>query len=311
MPFRAQWGLIPFDPFGAVLHVHYLQSSYQILRYISVLLSDDVRFFNMGAEWGGYPLHLFFFESLLYPRFVLLWCLSLFSWVTPNSHRCLRKGLVWWDIPILYAQCLLFLVDVVVTLMMFPLVTMLQKGSTSFGAAHLQFCSAWFVTFLPLLLSLVPTKLLPIFIWISLQLIMPWSEIILPIENKTRFLRFCFKMSWYKITKTVRVVNEGTSRTSAGTKKIDASRNRLFRIAIMSCACLLMNTAATISLSMVLEDWSVSSDKWLTCTVGETPLTRNWANYGFHAGDRYFLFGSAAAYTCWLLFWLLLRHLLY
>ena len=36
------------------------------------------------------------------------------------------------------------------------------KGFTSFGAAHLRFCSAWFVTFLSLLLSLVKTKLVPI-----------------------------------------------------------------------------------------------------------------------------------------------------
>jgi hypothetical protein len=98
-------------------------------------------------------------------------------------------------------------------------------------------------------------------------------------------------MSWYEITKKVRVLTEGTSRTSAGIKKIDASRKRLFRIAIMSCACLLMNTAATVSMSVVLEDWSVSSDQWLTCTVAETIHTRNWANYGFHVGDGYFLFG--------------------
>ena len=115
---------------------------------------------------------------------------------------------------------------------------------------------------------------------------------ILPTENKTSFFALLFKMSWYEITKKVRVLTKGTSRTSTGQKKIAASRNRLFRVAIRSCACLLMNTAATVSMSVVLEDWSVSSDQWLTCTVVETTLTRNWANYGFHGGDRYFLFGS-------------------
>jgi hypothetical protein len=75
-------------------------------------------------------------------------------------------------------------------------------------------------------------------------------------------------------------------------KLIDASRNRLFSVAIMSCVCLLMNTAANIYLSVVLEDWSVSSDQWLTCTVAETFTTRHWANYGLHEGGRYFLFGS-------------------
>ncbi len=116
-------------------------------------------------------------------------------------------------------------------------------------------------------------------------------------------------MSWYEIIKKVRVLTEGASRTSAG-KKIDASRNRLFRVAIMSCACLLMNTAATVSISVVLEDWSVSSDKWLTCSVAETFYTRNWANYGMHVGDRYSRFSSWRRDTCWLLFWLLLLHFL-
>ena len=95
-------------------------------------------------------------------------------------------------------------------------------------------------------------------------------------------------MSWYEIAKKVGVLTEGTSGTSAGIKKIAASKKRLFRVAIMSCGCLLMNTAATVSLSVVLEDWSVSSDQWLTCTVGETFFSRNWANYGFYLGDRYF-----------------------
>jgi hypothetical protein len=51
-----------------------------------------------------------------------------------------------------------------VTLLTLPLVTKyVAKGSISFGAAHLRFCSAWFVTFLPLLFYiylLVTTKLL-------------------------------------------------------------------------------------------------------------------------------------------------------
>jgi hypothetical protein len=113
-------------------------------------------------------------------------------------------------------------------------------------------------------------------------------------------------MSWNEISKTVNNLGKGSSRTSTGNKQVAASRNRIFRVAIMSCACLLMNTAATVYLSVVLEDWSVSSDQWLTCTVVESLFTRNWANYGFHVGDRYFLFCSWRRDTCWLLFWLLL-----
>ena len=129
-------------------------------------------------------------------------------------------------------------------------------------------------------------------------------------------------MSWYEITKKVRVLTEGASRTSTGKKKIDAStgkkkidasRNRLFRVAIMSCACLLMNTAATVCLSVVLEEWSVSSDQWLICTVAETSWTRNWADYGFHVGDRYFFClvsaGERPVGYCFDCCWLL--HLVY
>jgi hypothetical protein len=120
------------------------------------------------------------------------------------------------------------------------------------------------------------------------------------------FFVLLFKLSWYEIAKKVRVLTEGTSRTiftiGKKKKKIDASRNHLFCVAIMSCACLLMNTAANVSMSVVLKDWSVSSDQWLTCTVIETFLTRNWANYGMHVGDRYFLFGSRPNDICWLLF---------
>ncbi len=151
--------------------------------------------------------------------------------------------------------------------------------------------------FLPLLLSLIQRKFLCTHLNF-LPLIMSWSEIILLVENKTYFCAV-FKMSWYEIKKKVR---------GARNKKIDAHRNRLFLVATMSCACLLMNTAATVLMSVVLKDWSVSSDKWLTCTVGETSLTRSWANYGMHEGDRYFLFWSWPKDTCWLLFWLLLLH---
>ncbi len=116
---------------------------------------------------------------------------------------------------------------------------------------------------------------------------------ILLLEIK-RIFALAFKMSWYEIRKKVHGTMSSYKTEKKGTrnKKIDASRNRLFRVAIMSCACLLMNTAAAIFLSVVLENWSASSDQWLKCTVVETTLTHDWANYGFHVGDRYFLFGS-------------------
>ncbi len=124
MHFRAQWGLFPLDPFGALA----CALCRRRIKFLDVsVLSDDVRFSNMGTEWGGYHLHLLF-DSLLYRLSVLLWCLSLFSWVTLNSYGVCEIGLVWWDVAILCAQCLLFFLGVV-TLMTFPLVMMLRKGS--------------------------------------------------------------------------------------------------------------------------------------------------------------------------------------
>jgi hypothetical protein len=94
-------------------------------------------------------------------------------------------------------------------------------------------------------------------------------------------------MSWLKIQK--QVGNMGDVVQTAR-RTLDSSKKRLFRIAIMSCACLLMNTAATVSVAVVLEDWSVSSNLWLTCTVFEEALTRNWAAYGMYEGSRFTCF---------------------
>ena len=101
-------------------------------------------------------------------------------------------------------------------------------------------------------------------------------------------------MSWYKINKQIgRISRHVTEGTSAAKRQTDASKQRIFRIAIMSCACLLMNTAATASVSVVLGDWSASSDLWLTCTTFEEAMTRNWAAYGMHEGSRFLCFSSA------------------
>ncbi len=93
-------------------------------------------------------------------------------------------------------------------------------------------------------------------------------------------------MSRYTINRKIGPMGDVGNRTSTARRKIDASKNRLFRISIMSCACLLMNTAATVSTAVVLDDWSVSSNLWLRCTIFEEALTRNWAAYGLHKGSR-------------------------
>ncbi len=77
-----------------------MPSSYQIVcSCMRIMPSMYLAGFSTWAPNGVGITCTFFFESLLYPLCVLLWCrLSLFSLVTLNSHRYLRKGLVWWDV---------------------------------------------------------------------------------------------------------------------------------------------------------------------------------------------------------------------
>jgi hypothetical protein len=88
-------------------------------------------------------------------------------------------------------------------------------------------------------------------------------------------------MSWHTINKTIGIMYDVGNRTGTAKRKVDASKNRLFRISIMACACLLMNTAATVSMAIVLHDWSVSSNLWLTCTIFEGVFL------SFHLSYRY------------------------
>ncbi len=104
MHFRAQWGLVPFDPFGPLA----CALCRRRFKFLDVSVLSVVRFSSMGTEWGGYHMQLRF-ESLLYVLSVLLWCLSQYF----HGRRSIpiavcEKALVWWDVAILYAQCLLF-----------------------------------------------------------------------------------------------------------------------------------------------------------------------------------------------------------
>ncbi len=56
-----------FDPFGGLE----CTLCRRRIKCLDVSVLSDVRFSNMGTEWGGYHLHLLF-ESLLYHLFVLL-----------------------------------------------------------------------------------------------------------------------------------------------------------------------------------------------------------------------------------------------
>jgi hypothetical protein len=62
-------------------------------------------------------------------------------------------------------------------------------------------------------------------------------------------------------------------------------RRRLLQITVMVALCLLLNTIATLSTTATLEEWSRTADLSLTCSIGETWLTRNWEAYGFNNED--------------------------
>ncbi len=145
MPFRAQWGLVPIDPFRVLacalcrrrtkwgghngVGITFCRCTHPILKCICF-----VRFSNMGTEWGGYHVHLLF-ESLFF--FILSMCYfdvsQLCSWVMLNSHRCLRNrtSVVRHGYFVCPASPFLFWM-VCVTLMTFLLVMMLRTKRVHF-----------------------------------------------------------------------------------------------------------------------------------------------------------------------------------
>jgi hypothetical protein len=161
---------------------------------------------------------------------------------------------------------------------------MFAQGYISFGAARLRFFSAWFVVFLP-----SHSLHLGDSFYISLSCMHSTTTTVLTKNTDSNGNIFVplSKMSRYRINKKIGPVGDVGNRFSTAKRKLDASKNRLFRISIMSCACLLMNTAATVSMAVVLVDWSVSSNLWLRCTIFEEAMTRDWAAYGLHEGSRF------------------------
>jgi hypothetical protein len=78
-------------------------------------------------------------------------------------------------------------------------------------------------------------------------------------------------------------------RTNIGRERrqiIAGQRRRLFRIAFFTSVSLLVSLVITVLTEAVLEDWSRSSDVWLTCTLYEKILSHNWDAYGFETGEE-------------------------
>ncbi len=109
-----------------LLHVHY---AVDVSNSLDVSVLSNVRFSNMAIEWGGYITCTFFLNLFFIPSSLSYFDVShFFSWVTLNSHRCLRKRTS--VVRRGYFVCPMspFVFWMSFTLMTFLLVTMLQKG---------------------------------------------------------------------------------------------------------------------------------------------------------------------------------------
>jgi hypothetical protein len=93
-------------------------------------------------------------------------------------------------------------------------------------------------------------------------------------------------LSWLKIGAIQKSMGLD-ARTIIGAetrRKISGQKKRLFRIALMTSACLLMWLAITIATAGVLKDWSRSSESWLQCRLYKTHFSP-MDTYSFEDGE--------------------------
>jgi hypothetical protein len=68
-------------------------------------------------------------------------------------------------------------------------------------------------------------------------------------------------------------------------RNIRGQKQRLFRIALLTTICLLVQGTLIVLISSTLEEWSYSSEVLLHCTLYETDFNRNWDAHGYTEGD--------------------------
>jgi hypothetical protein len=90
--------------------------------------------------------------------------------------------------------------------------------------------------------------------------------------------------SWWVVRKAgiqsvISAKEHDHTKKTESQKKIDGQKRRLFLIASQTCVCLLLNVGVTISTSGALEEWSRTSDIWLTCSTLETEMAKNYNSY--------------------------------
>jgi hypothetical protein len=72
---------------------------------------------------------------------------------------------------------------------------------------------------------------------------------------------------------------------TAAKNNIAKQREKLLRIALQTCACLLLNLAMAIYISSSLEKWAQDMDVFLECSLLElSSVTPDRTNYGFSPG---------------------------
>ena len=79
-------------------------------------------------------------------------------------------------------------------------------------------------------------------------------------------------LSWFEVRSAQASlgVNNNFDSVKAANEKIARQRKKLFRIALMTCACLLLNMAMTIGISVSLEEWAESENQKLDCSFHES-----------------------------------------
>jgi len=87
--------------------------------------------------------------------------------------------------------------------------------------------------------------------------------------------------SWLEVRNAKAKLGSTTeSKSTKVARTLDGQKRRLFRIAMQTSTCLLLNVIVTVLISGALDDWSRASKLWLTCSTLEN-INSDRTNYEF------------------------------
>jgi hypothetical protein len=85
--------------------------------------------------------------------------------------------------------------------------------------------------------------------------------------------------SWLEVRNAKAKLSSTTGVKSTNVvRTLDGQKRRLFRIAMQTSTCLLLNVIVTVLISGALDDWSRASNLWLTCSTIEN-INSDRTNY--------------------------------